>query len=230
MIDFPNSPTLNQIFTAVGASWQWDGTKWVPYGAGALPSGVMMAFGGAAAPTGWLLCNGALVSRTIYAALFAVIGTSYGVGDGSTTFGLPDLRGRVAAGMDPSNATGRLTASATGGVSAAALGNNGGEQAHTLATPEIPSHNHTLTDPQHNHLTNEPTHLHGSYLARTDYTVQFVVGGGNWAAQNMGNTDTNVTGLTVLNHATGITIAAAGGGGGHNTVQPALIVNWIIKM
>ncbi len=64
------------------------------------PPGVVTAFAGTAAPTGWLKCNGALVSRTTYAALYAAIGATHGVGDGSTTFKLPDLRGEFVRGWD----------------------------------------------------------------------------------------------------------------------------------
>lgn len=64
----------------------------------ALPSGMIVSFGGASAPKGWLLCNGAAVSRTTYKNLFSAIGTSYGAGDGSTTFNLPDLRESVPVG------------------------------------------------------------------------------------------------------------------------------------
>lgn len=63
-------------------------------------TGTVLPFAGSAAPTDWLLCYGQAVSRATYANLFAVIGTTYGAGDGSTTFNVPDLRGRVAAGKD----------------------------------------------------------------------------------------------------------------------------------
>jgi microcystin-dependent protein len=66
----------------------------------ALPSGAVTAFAGVAAPTGWLLCDGSAVSRATYAALFSVIGTTYGSGNGSTTFNLPDLRGEFIRGLD----------------------------------------------------------------------------------------------------------------------------------
>lgn len=65
-----------------------------------LPVGSVMPYAGSAAPTSWLFCNGQAVSRTTYAALFAVIGTTYGVGDSTTTFNVPDLRGRIPAGQD----------------------------------------------------------------------------------------------------------------------------------
>ena len=66
----------------------------------AAPVGSVYTFAGATVPTGWLKCNGALLSRTTYASLFAVIGTTYGAGDGSTTFALPDLRGEFVRGVD----------------------------------------------------------------------------------------------------------------------------------
>lgn len=66
----------------------------------AAPVGSVYTFAGATVPTGWLKCNGALLSRTTYAALFSVIGTTYGAGDGATTFALPDLRGEFVRGVD----------------------------------------------------------------------------------------------------------------------------------
>lgn len=63
-----------------------------------IPAGSEIAYAGSAAPTGWLLEDGSAVSRTTYATLFAVIGTTYGAGDGSTTFNVPDSRGRAAIG------------------------------------------------------------------------------------------------------------------------------------
>lgn len=79
-------------------------------------TGTVLPFAGSTAPTGWLLCYGQAISRTTYANLFAVIGTTYGVGDGSTTFNLPDLRGRIAAGKDNmgGSAAGVLTVTLTG--------------------------------------------------------------------------------------------------------------------
>ena len=65
-----------------------------------LPIGTQVAFGGSIAPINWLICDGSEVSRTTYADLFSVIGTSYGEGDGSTTFNLPDKRSRTSIGVD----------------------------------------------------------------------------------------------------------------------------------
>ncbi len=74
---------------------------------GGFPSGTMIAFAGKSVPDGWLLCNGALVSRTTYAKLFAAIGTAWGAGDGSTTFKLPDADGRVMQGATDASKVGQ---------------------------------------------------------------------------------------------------------------------------
>lgn len=99
------------------------------------PTGVFLPYGGAAAPTGWLLCDGTAVSRATYAALFAAISTSYGSGDGSTTFNLPDLRGRSPLGLGTH-------------TDVDALGESDGEAVgirspkHALTSLELPDHTH----------------------------------------------------------------------------------------
>lgn len=111
---------------------------------GLAPAGVVLPFAGSTAPTGWLLCFGQAVSRTTYAALFTALGTAYGAGDGSTTFALPDLRGRIPGGKDNmgGSAASRLTMAGSG-VDGLALGASGGAQTHTLTTGEMPAHSHT---------------------------------------------------------------------------------------
>lgn len=111
-----------------------------------VPSGAVMPYAGTSAPSGWQLCYGQAISRTTYAALFAAIGTTYGAGDGSTTFNVPDLRGRVVAGQDDMGGTSanRLT-NQSGGLNGDTLGATGGAETHTLTTAEMPAHTHTLT-------------------------------------------------------------------------------------
>lgn len=113
-----------------------------------VPVGLVAPFAGAVAPAGWLLCHGQAVDRASHAALFAVIGTTYGAGNGSTTFNLPDLRGRVAAGRDNMGgvAAGRVTDAGTGhpGVNGAVLGAAGGSDRHALTIAQMPAHTHRL--------------------------------------------------------------------------------------
>ena len=94
-----------------------------------IPVGVVLPTAASgSAPTGFLLCNGSAVSRSTYAALFAAIGTAYGVGDGSTTFNVPNMAVSFPLGAGVGHT----------------LGTTGGEQTHTLTTPEIPSHSHLI--------------------------------------------------------------------------------------
>jgi len=108
-----------------------------------IPTGTVLDYAGTVPPTGFLLCDGNTASRTTYAALFAVIGTTFGVGDGSTTFNLPDLRGRVTAGKDDMGGTSanRLT-NQSGGLNGDLLGAAGGAEQHTLVAAELPPHIH----------------------------------------------------------------------------------------
>jgi microcystin-dependent protein len=100
-----------------------------------VPTGVYMPYGGTSAPAGWLLCYGQAVSRTTYAALFTAIGTAYGSGDGSTTFNVPDLRGRVPAGVDN---MGGASANRITDATADSVGGVYGAESHTLTFNELP--------------------------------------------------------------------------------------------
>jgi microcystin-dependent protein len=95
-----------------------------------VPTGTIVVYSGASAPTGWLLCDGSAALRSTWSGLFDVIGTTYGAGDGSTTFNVPNLNGRVPAGLDISQ------------TEFDSLGKTGGAKTHTLSTSEMPSHAH----------------------------------------------------------------------------------------
>jgi microcystin-dependent protein len=112
---------------------------------GSFSAGMLVPYAGAAAPTGWLLCFGQQINRTTYADLFTAIGTAYGVGDGVTTFNVPDLRGRAIAGKDDMGGTSanRLT-NQSGGLDGDVLGDTGGAETHTLTTAEMPAHTHSV--------------------------------------------------------------------------------------
>jgi len=103
-------------------------------------TGLIIPWGSASIPSGFLECDGTAVSRSTYAALFAIVGTSYGVGDGSTTFNLPDLSDRTCQHKSPSKAQfstgGANTVADSGSLSGISVGNT------TLDTNTIPSHSH----------------------------------------------------------------------------------------
>lgn len=169
-----------------------------------VPTGTVNSFAGAAAPSGWLLCFGQAISRTTYASLFAVIGTTYGAGDTTTTFNLPDLRGRVIAGQDDMGGTSanRLTGSLTGGVDGDILGGSGGDEGNTLVTSQIPSHTHTYGPKTGRYGANDQSYPTNEF--------QPSAGDSDRGSQTM-------------------TSDATGGGLAHNNVQPTIVLNYIIK-
>ena len=106
-----------------------------------IPTATIVPWSDSSVPTGFLECNGALVSRTTYAALFAIIGTTYGAGDGASTFEIPDLQDNVAIGKSGTKAL----ASTGGANTVASTGNIGGTTANaTLSTAQLASHSHNM--------------------------------------------------------------------------------------
>lgn len=179
----------------VGASVQW----WTD----TLPSMPGVTYG-------WL--NGQAISRTTYAALFALLGTTYGVGDGATTFNLPDTREAALTGKGTMGATtspARITNYAT-----TALGSFIGACLHLLTTGEMPAHSHTatVTDPGHTHSYNDRVSNQGN------------AGVGAYAAGvQAGTTGSSTTGITVAN-------ANTGGGTSHDNVTPSVICNHVMRI
>lgn len=122
-----------------------DGTALVvPAAADPIPIATVLNYAGSVAPARWLLMHGQAISRSTYSALFGVIGTTYGSGDGSTTFNIPDGSGRVIAGADnmSGSAEGNITSGGSG-INGSALGAIGGLQNHTNTTGEMAAHSHT---------------------------------------------------------------------------------------
>ena len=179
-----------------------------------------MPYAGSTAPTGYLLCDGSAVNRTTYAALFAITSTTYGVGNGSTTFNLPDLRGRVPVGVD--GAAARLDASD-------ALGNSGGAQKHTLVTGEMPVHQH---DPGSFATSSDGAHTHT--FSGNQITTNTATGGSNAITTLVNNAGGNNDATTTSNgaHTHSVTSGTSGGAGSgnpHNNMQPYQITQYIIK-
>lgn len=173
-----------------------------------MPTGSIMSFAGASAPTGYLLCDGAAIARQAGGsdtALFTLLGITYGPGDGSSTYNIPDLRGRVIAGQDDMGgaSANRLTG-LTGGVDGDVLGGSGGAETHTLATSELPAHDHDVDTAVKSNNTNG---VAGNYPTGTNLSSPSAV-------QLGANTNS---------------IKNTGGGGAHNNVQPTFILNYIIK-
>ena len=185
-----------------------------------VPVGAVIDFAGVTAPEGWMLCFGQAVSRTNYSALYAALGGSsspWGQGDGSTTFNLPDFRGRVLAGKDNMGGTAANRLTADGGVNGSLLSASGGGQFVTLTVAQMPSHNHggtTFLDGAHSHTYERQTTV-GSNVN----TGPAVIASGGRSVEATGGTGIHQHG-----------IPSQGGGQGHPNVQPTAIVNKIIKV
>jgi len=167
------------------------------------PVGSLMMYAGSSAPSGWLFCDGSAISRTTYSALFAVIAEEFGQGNGTTTFNVPDLKGRVPVGAG------------TGvGLSARALSDASGSETVTLTTSQMPVHNHTITDPGHYHSVS------GASTGGAGATSLLRSANSADGTYPVG-TGSSTTGITQTNN--------QGSGSSHTNMQPFLVVNYIIK-
>lgn len=150
-----------------GGSYKWQRVINIDH----IPGEVIM-YGSATIPTGWLECDGSAVSRSTYAALFAIIGTTWGAGDGSTTFNVPNLKGRAPVG--------RGTGS---GLTARTLAAIGGEETHVLTDAEMPSHNHTIDARQTSGAVGTNVLIAGNAATNTTRTTN--TAGSDAAHENM---------------------------------------------
>ena len=164
--------------------------------------GEIIMFGGNFAPRGWALCDGTLLAIAQNQALFSLLGTTYG-GDGRTTFGLPELRGRLAmhAGNGP-------------GLSSRPLGQKSGSESNTLNETQLPSHTHTAMA----HCVD------GAGNANTAAGNLWSADAGNQSATyNSGNKTGDMK-------SDAISVANSGGGQSINNIQPFQVVNYIIAL
>jgi microcystin-dependent protein len=211
-------------------------------GGGTSPTGSVIMYGAATAPSGWKLCDGSAVSRTgDNAALFAILGTTYGVGDGSTTFNLPDFRSHSPIGY------GQFS-----GLTNYALADTAGVESHPLVEAELAIHDHSMAhthDMGHGHADNisatQPDHDHGIREVTSDTGS----GAGVLAVNTVDTTWTSAAeamvteadgaeitingGVTNMSGNTGASSASTtgntGSGTAHETRHPVLTVNFIIK-
>lgn len=230
-----------------------DSSLWVnaPQTSIYMPVGSVISYSGSTAPAGYLLCDGTAVSRTTYASLFSVINTTYGVGNGTTTFNLPNLKGKVPVGRDSLD------------TSFDVLGEVGGAKTHILSPAEMPVHTHTQnthnhTQNTHNHTQNAHTHTqdahnHGGSVGTGEFVYRdntYSTGFNSWVgnvylaltwnsgtanktATNQSTIPTNV-GTIATNVSTIATNQNAGGTAGvtqaHNNLQPYIVLNYIVKV
>lgn len=180
----------------------------------------------AGSQSGWLECDGSAVSRNTFANLFGAIGTTYGIGDGSTTFNLPDCGGKFRIGTNTDFP----------------LGTSGGDATQTLSVPNLPPHSHVVDDPEHTHVfvgdphdhtITDPEHLHPSVEEDSSNTI-----GTDPGSVVSGNTGTAATGITIDNttatgtnssSATGITLQNTGSGTSFSILPPYIPVTVLIK-
>ena len=163
------------------------------------PVGVVNAFAGSAAPTGWLLCDGSAVSQTTYAALYAVISSTYDVtSPGAGNFRVPDLRGRAVAGKDNMGGTTASRITATSGITGTTLGASGGSEK----------------------LQN---HTHGQWTLMTTGSSG---NAGAWAGSTVPRSDPNQYGV---NFGGGQTSTHNQAEGLSQNMTPTIILNYIIK-
>ena len=166
-------------------------------------------------PPGFIICNGQAVLRATYPVLYAAIGNTYGSGDGSTTFNVPNLSSRVIVGSLPPGQN----------PGPDAVGNNytmgtvGGEPWHTLLTNELPSHAHGI---------NDPTHNHGS--TASGFGVQNNSGTQALLHEGIDFDDTKMSIAPVTaSSVTGVTVQATGGGAKQNIVSSYVALHFLIK-
>lgn len=221
-----------------------------------IPSGSMQMYAGSVtqsassgvvttnAPSGWLLCNGDIVSRTTYSALFTAIGTTYGAGDGSTTFALPDMRGRVPIGVGQGAGLTNRTLASTTGVESITLSSSNIPSLTTGSESANHTHSGTTGGVSANHYhQNFSDGVNSGSMGRAQYGFSGL--GGGYAGvlivgSGQNNYSTSYTGYISSDHNHTFSTGFASSGHTHtytnssptsiNNMQPSISINFIIKI
>ena len=178
-----------------------------------MPVGSMLIWTNTTVPNGWLLCDGSAVSRTTYKQLFDSIGTTYGSGNGSTTFNLPNLKGRFPIGKNGSDSDFNM------------LGETGGSKTHTLTQSEIASHSHSI-DHDHGSVTSGTSSISLGY-SEDKRIMSYVPDGSQYNVVEDVNETYNHTHSVNLPNYSGSS-GSSGSGGAHNNMPPFMAVDFII--
>lgn len=219
MVDqaFPllNTPMVDPQSGQVAIPWYqffislWNRTGGSEGGA-QIQTGMMAFWAAGVPPDGWYICNGTAISRANNSALFAVLGVTFGAGDGVSTFNLPNFTDRMPIGA--------------GGTYA--LGATGGSASVTIGLSQMPSHTHTVNDPGHTHI--QDAHVHAQQVASNNTAGTSGAQGGT-AVNNLFVGTTGGTIAVNQNSLTGITLGSAGGADPLVTISPYLGMYVIIK-
>jgi microcystin-dependent protein len=236
----------NQILKVGTGVTAWSSLQGISLATGGGAPGIISQFAGSTAPAGYLLCDGAAVSRTTYSSLFATIGTTYGVGNNTTTFNLPNLQNRIPVGKGPD-------------TEFDTLGETGGAKTVSLSATNIPAHSHTGTT-----AAETEEHTHGFSTSSDQATLNIhgagsasVIAGaagsstGSGARSSYRSGGSNIPGATSFDawvhthshsgttggrsatHTHAFTTSSVGGNGAGvdavNNLQPYIVVNYIIK-
>lgn len=193
-----------------------------------VPTGSILTYAGSSAPAGWLVCDGQAVSRTTYANLFSALGTTFGTGDGSTTFNLPDLRGRFIRYDDNMGSHGISGVSSTGAASRDTSRAHGSAQGQATAKNGLAVTNNTVTSVG---MNANATHSHGVGAGNNFmYGSGTVTGAGTAHPGGNAVTYASTTGSANIDHTHSVTSNVTLGNGDAETRPINIALNAIIKI